>query len=101
MESESKFDQDGDGLIENSGYADQTYDGWAVTGASAYCGGLWLASLCVMCKMARLVDSEEAYQRYKDLLDRGSAAFDKLLWNGKLHHLCLLSCSVRKQCDVS
>lgn len=49
---------------------------------SAYCGGLWLASLCVMCKMARLVDSEEAYQHYRDILNRGSAAFDKLLWNG-------------------
>jgi len=32
MESEMKFDLDGDGLIENSGYADQTYDGWTVTG---------------------------------------------------------------------
>lgn len=32
MESEIKFDLDGDGLIENSGYADQTYDGWTVTG---------------------------------------------------------------------
>lgn len=52
---------------------------------SAYCGGLWLASLCVMCKMARLVDNEETYQRYRDILDRGSAAFDKLLWNGKLY----------------
>lgn len=32
METELKFDKDGDGLIENSGYADQTYDGWTVTG---------------------------------------------------------------------
>lgn len=32
MDSELKFDLDGDGLIENSGYADQTYDGWTVTG---------------------------------------------------------------------
>lgn len=32
METELKFDKDGDGLIENSGYADQTYDGWKVTG---------------------------------------------------------------------
>ncbi|XP_016333959.1 non-lysosomal glucosylceramidase-like, partial [Sinocyclocheilus anshuiensis] len=32
MEVELKFDKDGDGLIENSGYADQTYDGWKVTG---------------------------------------------------------------------
>lgn len=51
--------------------------------SSAYCGGLWLASLCVMCKMARLLDEEEMYQHYKNILDRGSAAFDKLLWNGK------------------
>lgn len=86
MESEQKFDLDGDGLIENSGYADQTYDGWAVTGPSAYCGGLWLASLCVMCKMATLVDNKETYEHYRDLLDRGSAAFDKLLWNGKYYN---------------
>lgn len=86
MESELKFDLDGDGLIENSGYPDQTYDGWTVTGPSAYCGGMWLASLCVMCKMAKLLDSEEAYQYYKDLLERGSAAFDKLLWNGKYYN---------------
>lgn len=85
MESELKFDLDGDGLIENSGYADQTYDGWTVTGPSAYCGGLWLASLCVMCKMATLVNNKEAYEQYRDLLDRGSAAFEKLLWNGKYY----------------
>ncbi|XP_061525221.1 non-lysosomal glucosylceramidase isoform X1 [Phycodurus eques] len=86
MESELKFDLDGDGLIENSGFADQTYDGWTVTGPSAYCGGLWLASLCVMCKMASLVDNEEAQQRYRDILDRGSVAFDKLLWNGRYYN---------------
>lgn len=27
-----KFDKDQDGLIENGGYADQTYDGWVATG---------------------------------------------------------------------
>ncbi|XP_068611885.1 non-lysosomal glucosylceramidase [Brachionichthys hirsutus] len=86
MESELKFDRDGDGLIENSGYADQTYDGWTVTGPSAYCGGLWLASLCVMCKMATLVGNEETYRRYREILDRGGAAFDKLLWNGKYYN---------------
>ncbi|XP_037116133.1 non-lysosomal glucosylceramidase-like isoform X1 [Syngnathus acus] len=86
MESELKFDLDGDGLIENSGFADQTYDGWTVTGPSAYCGGLWLASLCVMCKMATLLDNQEARQRYRDILDRGSVAFEKLLWNGKYYN---------------
>lgn len=50
---------------------------------SAYCGGLWLASVCVMCKMAQILKSDSVYERYKDILTRGSAAFDKLLWNGK------------------
>ncbi|KAF7706599.1 non-lysosomal glucosylceramidase [Silurus meridionalis] len=86
METEMKFDKDGDGLIENSGYADQTYDGWTVTGPSAYCGSLWLASVCVMCKMARLLKSDSVYERYRDVLNRGSAAFDKLLWNGKYYN---------------
>ncbi|KTF89651.1 hypothetical protein cypCar_00030704 [Cyprinus carpio] len=86
MEAELKFDKDGDGLIENSGYADQTYDGWKVTGPSAYCGGLWLASVCMMCKMARVLNCESVYQRYTDILERGRAAFDKLLWNGKYYN---------------
>jgi hypothetical protein len=33
--------------------------------------------------MARLVNNEAAFQRFRDILDRGSAAFDKLLWNGQ------------------
>ncbi|KAL7875731.1 hypothetical protein AOLI_G00106940 [Acnodon oligacanthus] len=86
MEAELKFDKDGDGLIENSGYADQTYDGWTVTGPSAYCGGLWIASVSVMCKMAQLLKSDSVYEHYRDILERGSAAFDKLLWNGKYYN---------------
>ncbi|XP_028821210.1 non-lysosomal glucosylceramidase [Denticeps clupeoides] len=86
MESEMKFDQDGDGLIENSGYADQTYDGWTTTGPSAYCGGLWLASVCVMCKMARLLGAAGVFQRYADILQRGTAAFHRLVWNGQYYN---------------
>lgn len=55
---------------------------------SAYCGGLWLASLVVMCKMARLLEKDAKHQYYRDILDRGSAAFDKLLWNGEMIALC-------------
>lgn len=64
--------------------------------SSAYCGGLWLASVCMMCKMARLLNCESVYQRYRDILDRGSAAFDKLLWNGEWGSLvmCYFNISV-------
>jgi uncharacterized protein (DUF608 family) len=28
-----RWDTDGDGIIDNGGFADQTYDAWTVTGA--------------------------------------------------------------------
>ena len=39
-----EYDRDGDGLIENDGFPDQTYDIWTMKGPSAYSGGLWLAA---------------------------------------------------------
>lgn len=32
MSKTAVYDTDGDGLIENSGFADQTFDAWPVTG---------------------------------------------------------------------
>ncbi|XP_058028499.1 non-lysosomal glucosylceramidase isoform X2 [Ahaetulla prasina] len=86
VDSELKFDTDGDGLIENSGFADQTYDAWVATGASAYCGGLWLASVCVMCRMAEALADSPALERYSGILAKGTAAFERLLWNGKYYN---------------
>ncbi|MGF1478673.1 MAG: GH116 family glycosyl hydrolase [Cyanophyceae cyanobacterium] len=40
-----QFDRDGDGIPENSGAPDQTFDDWRLQGVSAYCGGLWIAAL--------------------------------------------------------
>ncbi|KAJ6297205.1 hypothetical protein OIU78_022852 [Salix suchowensis] len=42
-----QFDKDGDGMIENEGIPDQTYDTWSVTGyqkAKTVYGGLWNGS---------------------------------------------------------
>ncbi|WLT36960.1 GH116 family glycosyl hydrolase [Synechocystis sp. B12] len=39
------FDLDNDGIPENSGAPDQTFDDWRLQGISAYCGGLWIAAL--------------------------------------------------------
>ncbi|XP_043934461.1 non-lysosomal glucosylceramidase isoform X1 [Protopterus annectens] len=86
MESEQRFDKNGDGLIENSGYGDQTYDGWIVTGPSAYSGGLWLASLCVMCKMAKILQDDFHYQKYFSILEKGKEAYNRILWNGKYYN---------------
>uniref|UniRef100_A0A8C0U3X6 Non-lysosomal glucosylceramidase n=2 Tax=Cyanistes caeruleus TaxID=156563 RepID=A0A8C0U3X6_CYACU len=86
MESELKFDTDNDGLIENGGFADQTYDAWVVHGASAYCGGLWLAAVCMMCKMAEVLGDTEIQQKYLDILNKGKEAFERMLWNGKYYN---------------
>lgn len=75
-------DTDGDGLIENSGFADQTYDAWPVTGPSAYCGGLWLASLRVMQEIGHELGVPEEAVKYINTLKRGKKAYNKLLWNG-------------------
>lgn len=86
MESELKFDTDNDGLIENGGFADQTYDAWVVHGASAYCGGLWLAAVCMMCKMAEVLGDTEIQQKYLGILNKGKEAFERMLWNGKYYN---------------
>ncbi|XP_025049265.1 non-lysosomal glucosylceramidase [Alligator sinensis] len=86
MDSELKFDTDNDGLIENAGFADQTYDAWVATGASAYCGSLWLAAVCMMCKMAEILDDGGVLHKYSAILQKGSEAFERLLWNGKYYN---------------
>lgn len=86
MEVTLKFDLDGDGLIENSGFADQTYDGWVMTGPSSYCGGLWLAAVCMMCRMAQDLGDEETHSKFLSILTRGKEAFERLLWNGKYYN---------------
>lgn len=49
---------------------------------SAYCGGLWLAAVCTMCKMADVLGDAEVRQKYTDILSKGKEAFERMLWNG-------------------
>uniref|UniRef100_H2YFK9 Glucosylceramidase n=1 Tax=Ciona savignyi TaxID=51511 RepID=H2YFK9_CIOSA len=78
-----RHDEDNDGLIENSGAADQTFDGWCVTGPSAYCGGLWLAALRCMEAAAELLGHKEDEVKYHELLVRATQAYQDRLWNGE------------------
>ncbi|XP_044744306.1 non-lysosomal glucosylceramidase [Coccinella septempunctata] len=77
-----RFDTDKDGLIENDSKPDQTYDTWTMTGPSAYCGGLWLASLYAMAKIAERLDKQEDYKKFNSLLHKGMQSFEQKLWNG-------------------
>ncbi|CAH2108418.1 unnamed protein product [Euphydryas editha] len=79
------WDRDGDGLIENSGLPDQTYDAWVMTGPSAYCGGLWLAAVSGVRNMARLLGLEEDEKEFSKLLERARTSYEAKLWNGSYY----------------
>jgi non-lysosomal glucosylceramidase len=78
-----KYDKNGDGLPENEGYPDQTYDTWVVRGESAYSGSLWLASLRSAEEIAKQLGDSAATKQYHDLFTKGQASYIKKLWNGE------------------
>lgn len=79
------WDTNGDGLIENSGFADQTFDAWVMTGSSCYCAGMWLAALRMQIEMADVLDLTKDKNRYTEILERGKIAFEEKLWNGQYY----------------
>ena len=82
MEALAVFDRDGDGVIENDGVPDQTFDNIPLSGISAYCGGLWLAALRAAAALAdRAGDSDEA-ARWQGWSSRAEPAFTQALWTG-------------------
>lgn len=82
MEKSLLWDKDGDGLIENDGSPDQTFDTWTMRGPSAYCGGLWLAALHGMTEMGGVLGEAEEVARWSAVLTRGRASFEEKLWAG-------------------
>ncbi len=78
-----KYDRNGDGIPENDGYPDQTYDTWVVTGESAYCGGLWLGALRAGEEIAKVLNDAPAQKKYHDLFALSQASYIKKLWNGE------------------
>ncbi|XP_037957731.1 non-lysosomal glucosylceramidase isoform X2 [Teleopsis dalmanni] len=85
LERTIEYDKDNDGLIENTKMPDQTYDTWTMEGPSAYCAGLWLASLQTMCSMANILDQPNDFLRFQEILDKGKRSFDEKLWNGSFY----------------
>jgi non-lysosomal glucosylceramidase len=80
------FDRDGDGIPENEGIPDQTYDTWPVTGASAYSGSLWLAALAAMQEMANIMGDPAAAATYAADLARATDSYERKLWNGSYYN---------------
>ena len=76
-----QFDKDGDGMIENEGFPDQTYDTWSVSGVSAYSGGLWVAALQAASALAREVGDKGSEDYFWFKFQKAKGVYQKL-WNG-------------------
>jgi non-lysosomal glucosylceramidase len=78
-----RFDTKGDGIPQNEGIPDQTYDTWRMRGTSAYCGSLWLAALKAAVRLAGIVGDSAASRKYQAWYDKAQPHFVQELWNGR------------------
>jgi len=87
------FDANGDGLPDNGGAPDQTFDDWPLQGVSAYCGALWIAALEAALAMARRLqlhlglDTAAEQREFGLWLEQSRGNFDRLLWNGEFYSI--------------
>ncbi|MGB7057516.1 MAG: glycoside hydrolase family 116 protein, partial [Geitlerinemataceae cyanobacterium] len=102
------FDRDGDGIPENGGAPDQTFDDWKLQGISAYCGGLWLAALEAAIEIGTVLiehpqqltsdfltpistpssaDIQACIATYQTWLEQSKPLYHETLWNGKYYDL--------------
>ncbi|MCG6133350.1 MAG: bile acid beta-glucosidase [Nostoc sp. LLA-1] len=89
------FDLDNDGIPENSGAPDQTFDDWRLQGVSAYCGGLWLAALEAAIAIGEVLltnhrgteNTEELVSIYQGWLVQSRPVYEEKLWNGQYYRL--------------
>ena len=106
------FDKDNDGIPENEGAPDQTFDDWELQGVSAYCGGLWLAALEAAIAIGKILiehpreipyyphqrfhsevekNSVDAINNqvsvYQSWLEKALPIYQEKLWNGEYYRL--------------
>lgn len=96
-----RFDIDGDGIPENSGAPDQTFDDWQLKGVSAYCGGLWIAALEAAIAIAKIISHYPSQlpetpdlpsiqvhvELYQQWLEKSRPIYQEKLWNGQYYRL--------------
>lgn len=80
METAQAWDEDGDGMIENSGTADTTYDNWVMQGPSAYVGNLYLAALNSMAEMEAMAGNDNT--EWKNKFETANKVYIDKLWQG-------------------
>jgi len=86
MDYTASLDTNGDGLPDkNTGL--QTYDQWAMRGTPSYIASLWIGGLRAAIRIATDLGKTSEAARWKALLDKASANFDRLLFNGQYYRL--------------
>ena len=91
LEYLKRFDVNDDGLPDNGGAPDQTFDDWPLQGVSAYCGALWIAALEAALAIGQQLqlelglDTAEEQRRFGAWLEQSRQQFDALLWNGEYY----------------
>jgi len=78
-----QYDRNGDGLPENDGVPDQTYDGWIVQGESAYCGSLYLAALRAAEEVGHKLGHPQEAASYHELFLKAQKSYIEKLWTGE------------------
>ena len=81
------FDRDGDGLIENEGIPDQTFDNIPMLGASSYCGGLWIAALLAASELAKEAGESPLAGHWKKIASKATEAYNDKLFNGSWYRV--------------
>jgi len=82
MNAYSMFDADGDEMIENTGFPDQTYDMWSAEGVSAYTGGLWVAACQSMARICKILEYDDLEASYSQKASKAQLVWNERLWNG-------------------
>ncbi len=88
MNSTLLLDGDGDGLPDRD-TARNTYDNWNFFGTPAYIASLWLGGLRAAIRIAEDLGETQAAGEWRRTLEKGIAAFEKRLWNGRYYSLCV------------
>ncbi len=86
MEYTASLDTNGDGLPDkNCGF--QTYDAWRMRGSPSYIASLWIGALRAVVRLAGDLRDPAAARRWSGWLEKASASYDRLLFNGEYYSL--------------
>lgn len=86
MDNTALLDRDGDGLPDHDTRWN-TYDAWHFFGTPSYIASLWLAALVAAIRLAGDRGDRRRAAAWRRVLTRGTAAFERKLWNGEYYSL--------------